>query len=155
MSNESEATGAAAKWVEILLVEDNPRDVEMTLRALKKRNLANHVRVVKDGAEALDFFFSTGADVGRSPHQTPKVVMLDLKLPKVSGLEVLKKLKSDERTRNIPVVVLTSSQEEKDMVESYRLGVNSYIVKPVDFDKFAEAIGEMGFYWLLVNKPLV
>ena len=141
--------------VEILLVEDNPRDVEMTLRALKKRNLANNVHVAKDGAEALDFLFATGAHVARDPNHTPKVVLLDLKLPKVSGLEVLKKLKSDERTRTIPVVVLTSSQEERDMVESYRLGVNSYIVKPVDFDKFVESVGEIGLYWLLVNKPLV
>jgi two-component system response regulator len=144
-----------ANGIEILLVEDNPRDVEMTVRALKKRNLANNVHVAKDGAEALDFLFTTGAHVDRNPNHTPKVVLLDLKLPKVSGLEVLKKLKADERTRTIPVVVLTSSQEEKDMVESYRLGVNSYIVKPVDFDKFVEAIGEIGLYWLLVNKPLV
>ena len=141
--------------IEILLVEDNPRDVEMTLRALKKRNLANSVHVAKDGAEALDFLFATGAHVARDPNHTPKVVLLDLKLPKVSGLEVLKRLKFDERTRTIPVVVLTSSQEEKDMVESYRLGVNSYIVKPVDFDKFVDAVGEIGLYWLLVNKPLV
>lgn len=144
-----------ANGIEILLVEDNPRDVELTVRALKKRNLANNVHVAKDGAEALDFLFATGAYVDRNPNHTPKVVLLDLKLPKVSGLEVLKKLKADERTRTIPVVVLTSSQEEKDMVESYKLGVNSYIVKPVDFDKFVEAIGEIGLYWLLVNKPLV
>ena len=143
-----------ANGVEILLVEDNPRDVEMTLRALKKRNLANNVHVAKDGAEALDFLFATGAHVTRNPNHTPKVVLLDLKLPKVSGLEVLKRLKSDERTRTIPVVVLTSSQEEKDRIESYRLGVNSYIVKPVDFDKFVESVGEIGLYWLLVNKPL-
>jgi len=143
-----------ANNIEILLVEDNPRDVEMTLRALKKRNLANHVHVAKDGAEALDFLFATGTYVDRNMNKPPKVVLLDLKLPKVSGLEVLKKLKSDERTRTIPVAVLTSSQEEKDMVESYKLGVNSYIVKPVDFDKFVEAIGEIGLYWLLVNKPL-
>ncbi|MCF7817656.1 MAG: response regulator [Kiritimatiellales bacterium] len=141
--------------VEILLVEDNPRDVEMMLRALKEHNLANHVHVAKDGAEALDFFFATGAGVDRTPNPTPRVVLLDLKLPKVSGMEVLKKLKSDERTRTIPVVVLTSSQEEKDMVESYKLGVNSYIVKPVGFDKFIKAIGEVGLYWLLINKPLI
>ena len=145
----------AANGIEILLVEDNPRDVEMTLRALKKHNLVNNVQVAKDGAEALDFLFATGAHVARNPNHTPKVVLLDLKLPKVSGLEVLKKLKADERTRTIPVVVLTSSQEERDMVESYRLGVNSYIVKPVDFDKFVESVGEIGLYWLLVNKPLV
>lgn len=144
-----------ANGIEILLVEDNPCDVEMTLRALKKHNLANHVHVAKDGAEALDFLFAAGTHVTRDPRHRPKVVLLDLKLPKVSGLEVLKKLKFDERTRTIPVVVLTSSQEEKDMVESYRLGVNSYIVKPVDFDKFVEAVGEIGLYWLLVNRPLV
>jgi two-component system response regulator len=143
-----------ANNIEILLVEDNPRDVEMTLRALKKRNLTNHVHVAKDGAEALDFLFATGAYADRNMKQPPKIVLLDLKLPMVSGLEVLRKLKSDERTRTIPVAVLTSSQEEKDMVESYKLGVNSYIVKPVDFDKFVESIGEIGLYWLLVNKPL-
>ena len=141
--------------IEILLVEDNPRDVEMTLRALKKRNVANKVYVAKDGAEALDYLFATGPHAARDLNHPPKVVLLDLKLPKVSGLEVLKKIKADEQTRTIPVVVLTSSQEEKDMVESYRLGVNSYIVKPVDFDKFMEAIGQLGLYWLVVNKPLV
>ncbi len=141
--------------IEILLVEDNPRDVEMTLRALRKHNLANNVHVVKDGAEALDFIFSRGAYAHRDPNHVPKVVLLDLKLPKVSGLEVLRAIKGDEQARTIPVVVLTSSQEEKDMVESYRLGVNSYIVKPVDFDKFVEAVGQLGLYWLLINKPLV
>ena len=141
--------------IEILLVEDNPRDVEMTLRALRKHNLANNVHVVKDGAEALDFIFSRGAYAHRDPNHVPKVVLLDLKLPKVSGLEVLRAIKGDEQTRTIPVVVLTSSQEEKDMVESYRLGVNSYIVKPVDFDKFVESVGQLGLYWLLINKPLV
>jgi two-component system response regulator len=144
-----------ANGVEILLVEDNPRDVEMTLRALSKRNLANKVHVAKDGAEALDFLFATGAYAGRDSNHFPKVVLLDLKLPKVGGLEVLKKIKGDERTRTIPVVVLTSSQEERDMVESYRLGVNSYIVKPVDFDKFVESVSEIGLYWLVINKPLV
>jgi len=141
--------------IDILLVEDNPRDVEMTLRALKKKNLANTVHVAKDGAEALDFIFARGAYAHRDPNHVLKVVLLDLKLPKVSGLEVLRAIKGDERTRTIPVVVLTSSQEEKDMVESYRLGANSYIVKPVDFDKFVTAIGEVGLYWLLSNKPLV
>lgn len=144
----------AQNSVEILLVEDNSRDVEMTIRALSKRNLANHIQVAKDGAEALDFLFATGAFAGRDVYHLPKVVMLDLKLPKVSGLEVLQRIKADEKTKMIPVVVLTSSQEERDMVESYRLGVNSYIVKPVDFEKFAEAVGELGFYWLLVNKPV-
>ena len=141
--------------IEILLVEDNPRDVEMTLRALRKHNLANKVHVVNDGAEALDFIFFRGAYAHREPDQAPKVVLLDLKLPKVSGLEVLRAVKGNEQTRPIPVVVLTSSEEEKDMVESYQLGVNSYIVKPVDFDKFVESVGQLGLYWLLINKPLV
>ena len=154
MKNANGVSETASNGVEILLVEDNPRDVEMTLRALKKRNLANRVHVAKDGAEALDFLFAKGTYAARDPNHTPKVVLLDLKLPKVSGLEVLKNLKGDERTRTIPVVVLTSSQEEKDMVESYRLGVNSYIVKPVDFDKFVDSVGEIGLYWLVVNKPL-
>ncbi len=139
--------------VEILLVEDNPRDVEMTLRALKKRNLANNVQVVSDGAEALDFIFARGKFASRNVLNGPKVILLDLKLPKVSGLEVLQKIKADEKTKIIPVVVLTSSQEEKDLIESYKLGVNSYIVKPVDFDKFMESVGELGLYWLLINKP--
>jgi two-component system, response regulator len=155
MQKTNGVSETAANGIEILLVEDNPRDVEMTLRALKKRNLANKVHVAKDGAEALDYMFAAGAYAGRDLNHVPKVVLLDLKLPKVSGLEVLKKLKADERTRTIPVVVLTSSQEEKDMVQSYKLGVNSYIVKPVDFDKFVESVGEIGLYWLLVNKPLV
>lgn len=140
--------------VEILLVEDNPRDVEMTLRALKRRHLANRVKVAKDGAQALDFVFARGAYSGRNPNHVPKVILLDLKLPKVSGLEVLRTIKGSEETKTIPVVVLTSSQEEKDMVESYRLGVNSYIVKPVDFDKFVDSVGELGLYWLVINKPL-
>ena len=138
--------------VEILLVEDNPHDVELTLRALKKRNLANKVHVVKDGAEALDYIFAKGAYAERNMDDTPKVVLLDLKLPKVNGLEVLRQIKSDEQTKTIPVVVLTSSREERDMVESYKLGVNSYIIKPVDFDKFLDAVGELGFYWLLLNE---
>jgi len=139
------------KDVEILLVEDNPHDVELTLRALKKHNLANKVQVVKDGAEALDFIFNTGSFAGQTNHL--KVILLDLKLPKVSGLEVLQRLKDDERTRTIPVVVLTSSHEDRDIEECYRLGVNSYVVKPVEFESFAKTVAEMGFYWLLVNKP--
>ncbi len=139
--------------VEILLVEDNPNDVELTLRALQKHNLANKVLVVKDGAEALEFIFSSGAYADRSIKTGPKLILLDLKLPKVDGLEVLRKIKSDERTKIIPVVVLTSSREEQDVVESYRLGVNSYIFKPVEFDKFTEAVSQLGLYWLLLNNP--
>ena len=138
--------------VEILLVEDNPNDAELTLRALKKQNLANKVHVVIDGAEALDFIFTTGTYGDRDPNHQPKLILLDLKLPKVDGLEVLRRIKSDERTKTIPVVVLTSSREEQDMVDSYTLGVNSYIVKPVDFNKFIDAVGELGLYWLLLNE---
>jgi two-component system response regulator len=139
--------------VDILLVEDNPRDVELTLRALKKHNLANKVQVVQDGAEALEFIFPTDLDEERLISNL-KVILLDLKLPKVSGLEVLQRIKSDPRTRAIPVVVLTSSHEDSDIQECYKLGVNSYVVKPVEFDKFAQAVAQMGFYWLLVNKPV-
>jgi two-component system, response regulator len=138
--------------VEILLVEDNPTDAELTLRALKKRNLANRVHCVKDGAEALDFLFCTGAYAERAGRNAPRLVLLDLKLPKVDGIEVLARIKRDPGTRTVPVVVLTSSAEERDIVESYKLGVNSYIVKPVDFDKFVETISEVGFYWVLLNR---
>ncbi len=138
--------------LEILLVEDNPRDVELTLRALKKHNLANNVCVVKDGAEALDYVFAKGAYADRDIGQPPKVILLDLKLPKVDGLDVLREIKLDERTKAIPVVVLTSSREEQDMIQSYKLGVNSYIVKPVDFDKFVDSVSELGLYWLLLNE---
>jgi two-component system response regulator len=138
--------------VEILLVEDNPQDAEMAIRALKKNNLANNVLHVTDGVEALDFIFARGAYSGRKIENGPKVILLDLKLPKVDGLEVLKVVKSDERTKIIPIIALTSSSEEKDIIESYRLGVNSYIVKPVDFDKFVDAIKGLGFYWLLLNQ---
>jgi CheY-like chemotaxis protein len=139
--------------VEILLVEDNPRDAELTMRALKKRNLANHVVWVKDGAEALDYIFGASTNAQSEINHAPKVVLLDLKLPKVDGLEVLRRLKGDDRTKTIPVVVLTSSREERDIVESYRLGVNSYIVKPVDFENFSEAVAQLGLYWLLLNQP--
>lgn len=137
---------------EILLVEDNPNDVELTLRALRKQNLDGKVFVVRDGAEALDFIFASGTYSARKIEARPKVVLLDLKLPKIDGIEVLKKVKSDERTRNIPVVMLTSSQEERDVAESYRLGVNSYIVKPVDFSNFVHAVGELGIYWNMLNR---
>ena len=138
--------------VEILLVEDNPTDVELTLRAFKARNFANQVFVARDGAEALDFFFGDGSHPLRNIGVVPKVVLLDLKLPKVDGLEVLRRLKADERTRTIPVVILTSSREEPDIAAAYRLGANSYIVKPVDFEAFARAVSEVGLYWLLLNE---
>lgn len=138
--------------IEILLVEDNPADVEMTLHALQKNNLANRVAVVGDGEEALDFLFARGTYSGRTVENGPKVILLDLKLPKVDGLEVLKALRSDPRTQFFPVVMLTSPREERDIVESYRLGVNSYIVKPVDFDKFVTMVRELGLYWLLLNE---
>ena len=140
--------------VEILIVEDNPRDAELTLRALKKNNLANNVLIAEDGAEALDFFFCRGKFAKRSFTSPPKVVLLDLKLPKVSGLEVLRIVKGDKRTAAIPIVVVTSSRQEPDMVEAYNLGVNSYVVKPVDFDQFLNAMSSLGLYWLLVNEPL-
>lgn len=139
--------------VEILLVEDNPNDVELTLRALKKQHLANNVQVVHDGEEALDFIFGTGQYARRDVTNRPKVILLDLKLPKVDGLEVLRRVKANDRTKIIPVVVMTSSREERDLVESYKLGVNSYLVKPVDFDKFVQSVQELGLYWLLLNKP--
>ncbi len=139
--------------VEILLVEDNPDDAELTTRALKKHNLANKLHWVKDGEEALNFIFAEGSYANRRVEQKPKVVLLDLKLPKVDGLEVLKKVKSDERMKSIPIVILTSSTEERDVVESYRLGVNSYIRKPVDFEEFVQAVAELGLYWLLLNEP--
>ena len=140
--------------VEILLVEDNPQDAELTIRALKKNNLANNLWHVKDGAEALEFLFAKGAYADREIPNGPKLVLLDLKLPKVAGLDVLRKVKSDERTKTIAIVVLTSSQEESDMVQSYKLGVNSYVVKPVGFENFSKAVTELGLYWMLLNKPL-
>jgi two-component system, response regulator len=133
--------------VEILLVEDNPDDAGLTIRALKKYNLANHLLHLHDGEEALKFIF------GANLTSIPKIILLDLKMPKVDGIEVLRKIKSDEQKKIIPVVVLTSSKEERDIVESYKLGVNAYIVKPVDFDKFVKAISEIGFFWLLLNQP--
>jgi two-component system, response regulator len=139
--------------IELLLVEDNPQDLELALRALRKANLTNHIHVARDGAEALEFVFCEGAHAGRKITDAPKVILLDLKLPKVDGLDVLKRIKGDPRTKIIPVVVLTSSKEQSDVVESYQLGVNSYIVKPVDFERFAEAVSELGLYWLLHNRP--
>jgi CheY-like chemotaxis protein len=139
--------------VEILLVEDNPADAELTLRALKKNNIANKVVLVGDGVEALDFVFARGSYSTRDMNSYPKVILLDLKLPKIGGLEVLAEIKGNPKTRMIPIVVLTSSKEEKDIIESYKLGVNSYIVKPVDFDKFLVSIKDIGMYWLLINQP--
>lgn len=138
--------------VEILIVEDNPNDAELALRALKKHNLANHVALVTDGEEALDFVFARGKYAHRKIENSPRIILLDLKLPKVDGLEVLRAIKGDLRTKIIPVIVLTSSKEEKDIVESYKLGVNSYILKPVDFDKFVDAVKDIGYYWLLLNQ---
>jgi len=149
--------------IEILLVEDNPQDLELTQRALRKANLANYIHVARDGAEALEFLYCEGAHAGRKIEDTPKVILLDLKLPKMDGsllirfkldgLQVLKRIKSDPRSKFIPVVVLTSSKEQNDVVESYHLGVNSYIVKPVNFERFAEAVQHLGMYWLLLNHP--
>ncbi len=141
--------------VEILLVEDNPNDVQLALHAFKKHNLANNIQVARDGAEALDFIFCMGPHAGRRLENGPRIILLDLKLPLVDGLEVLRRVKSDPRTQMIPVIVMTSSREDKDIVESYRLGVNSYIVKPVDFDQFIEATRQLGMYWLLLNQAPV
>ena len=139
--------------VELLLVEDTPEDLELALRALRKSNLTNHIHVARDGAEAIDFIFGQEGDNGHEIKNTPKVILLDLKLPKIDGIEVLRRIKGDPRTNAIPVVVLTSSREQKDVVESYRLGVNSYIVKPVNFERFVAAVQELGMYWLLLNQP--
>lgn len=139
--------------VEILLVEDNPEDLELTLRALRMANLGNHISIARDGPEAIDFIFCEGPHSGRKIEDIPKLILLDLKLPKVDGLEVLRRIKGDPRTKKIPVVALTSSKEQSDVINSYNLGVNSYIVKPVNFEGFAEAVQKLGMYWLLLNQP--
>jgi CheY-like chemotaxis protein len=141
--------------IEVLLVEDNPTDAELTLRALRGKGLRNNFVVARDGQEALDFLFAQGVYADRNIGKSPKLVLLDLRLPKVDGIEVLRKIKSDERTKMIPVVVLTSSRQEPDIEKCYQLGANSYIVKPVDFDKLVEAVSELGVYWLLLNEPPV
>ncbi len=138
----------------ILLVEDNPQDEAFVLRALKKKNIINEVVVARDGAEALDYLFATGAYASRNPADLPTFVMLDLKLPKIDGLEVLKRIRANEKTKHLPVAIFTSSNEQKDIMEGYRLGVNSYVCKPVDFVAFAETVGQLGLYWLLQNEPL-
>jgi two-component system response regulator len=140
------------KVVDILLVEDNPNDRELTIRALKKRGVANHIFTVQDGAEALDFLFGRGAYSDRELIHRPALILLDLKLPKVDGIEVLRTIKGDDHTKTIPVVVLTSSRENTDVRECYRMGVNSYIVKPVEFSDFSEAVGQLGMYWMLLNN---
>ena len=139
--------------VELLLVEDNPHDLELALRALRAANVGNRIHVARDGAEALDFIFCQGPYGARRAADVPKVILLDLKLPKIDGLDVLKRIKSDSRTKTIPVVVLTSSKEQSDVVTSYQHGVNAYIVKPVKFERFSEAVRDLGLFWLLLNQP--
>lgn len=138
---------------EILIVEDNPNDAQLTMRSLQKNNLANHIMHVSDGQAAIDYIFAEGKYQGRNVLHQPKVVLLDLKLPKLNGLQVLARIRGDKRTKILPVVILTSSQEESDLIESYNLGANSYIVKPVEFENFAKSVQEVGLYWLLLNKP--
>ncbi len=144
----SEATS-----IEILLVEDNPSDVELTLHAFQQCKLANHIQVARDGAEALDYLFGNGSFAGRNVLEVPRLILLDLKLPRVSGIEVLRRIRADPRTHLVPVVILTSSREECDIGETYHLGINSYIVKPVDFQQFSDVVRKLGFYWLLINQP--
>ncbi|MDK9700005.1 MAG: response regulator [bacterium] len=145
----------ASKTIDILYVEDNPDDVELTMRAMRKHNFVNFVHVVGDGEEALDFLYARGKYEQRSKLQRPKLVLLDLKLPKISGLEVLRQIKADPERKSIPIVVLTSSREDVDIEECYKLGVNSYIVKPVEFERFVQAVCDLGLYWLLLNEPPV
>lgn len=144
-----------SRQIEILLVEDNRDDMDLTLHALRKENLANHIHVARDGEEALEFLFCTGAYSDRSFDRPPRLVLLDLKLPKVDGMEVLKRMKADARTRTIPVVIMTSSKEERDLVQGYGLGANSYIQKPVDFPQFRDTVKNVGLYWLLINQAPV
>jgi len=139
--------------IEILLVEDNPSDAELTIRALKMKHIVNKIVHLKDGADALDFLFCEGAYAGRNKNNKPRTILLDLKMPKVNGIEVLRRLKADESLRSIPVVVLTSSKEDPDIKTCYELGVNSYIVKPVGFENFVKAVGELGLYWMVLNEP--
>lgn len=146
-------SGFYEPMIEILLVEDNRSDEELALHALKKNKIANRIHVVRDGEEALDYIFCRGTYSDRDFKNMPKLILLDLKLPKIDGIEVLRYIKSDARTQSLPVVVLTTSREEKDIVETYRLGVNSYILKPVDFDQFADAVRQIGLYWMLLNQP--
>ena len=150
---QPEMTAGFDQAVEILLVEDNPNDVQLTLHALNRSRLTNRIQVVRDGAEALEFLFATGAYAQREGSDSPKVVLLDLKLPRVDGIEVLRELRAHPRTKTIPVVVLTSSREERDVVSGYGLGANSYIRKPVDFGQFVEAVRQLGLYWLVLNEP--
>lgn len=138
--------------IEILLVEDSLEDATLVIRSLKKNNLGNSLRHLSDGAEALEFIFAKGKYAGRNIDDKPKLILLDLKMPKVNGLEVLKEIKSDERTKSIPVVIMTSSREDKDLVESYKLGVNGFVIKPVSFDNFSKAVADLGMYWLMVNQ---
>jgi two-component system response regulator len=140
-------------FIEVLLVEDNSSDAELAISSLREEMLANNLVWVKDGAAAIDFIFAQGEYSNREINNQPRIILLDLKMPKVGGIEVLKKIRSDERTKSIPVVVMTSSKEEKDIINSYNLGVNSYIVKPVDFDKFTKCVKEIGLYWLVINHP--
>jgi CheY-like chemotaxis protein len=139
--------------VEILLVEDSPEDAELTVRALRRNKIANEIQVAEDGAEALDFLFCRGAFKDRASPNLPKLVLLDLKLPKIGGLDVLRAIRADERTKAIPVVVLTSSKEERDLIDGYRLGVNAYAQKPVDFEQFSETVRQIGMFWMVVNQP--
>lgn len=139
--------------IDILLVEDNPSDAELTIKALRRNKIINALLHLQDGEDALDYIFATGKYSDRNIDDIPKIILLDLKMPKIDGLEVLKKIKSDQRTKIIPVVLLTSSNEDKDIIDSYKLGVNSYIVKPVEFENFVKAVSDVGLYWLLVNQP--